>query len=158
MRRYRACDADENQAGVAVVEFALVLPILLLILLAMLDFGKAFNYWIDETQLASAGARWAVVNRNPASSGTLQAYIKSQADTGELKNGANVTICFPNGTSSIGDPVKVKMSYTYNWLPFFNRNVPLIGRVLNTSSTTIVGSSTMRLEAVPSNYTSDGSC
>ena len=62
MRPNWACGTGEER-GVALVEFALVAPILLVILLAVLDFGKAFNYWIDETQLASAGARWAVVNK-----------------------------------------------------------------------------------------------
>ena len=66
--------------GVALVEFALILPVLALMLFGMLDFGKAFNYWIDETHLANEGARWAVVNKNPASSGTLQAYIRDQGD------------------------------------------------------------------------------
>ena len=66
MRLYRACDAGDER-GAALVEFALVVPILLVLLMAMLDFGKAFNYWIDETQLASSGARWAVVNTGPRS-------------------------------------------------------------------------------------------
>jgi Flp pilus assembly protein TadG len=152
MRLYRACDAGEKEAGVAVVEFALVLPVLLLILLAMLDFGRAFNYWIDETQLASAGARWAIVNRNPASTGSLQQYIKSQADTRELKDGANVTICFPNRTSNVGDPVRVTVSYNFNWLGFWSRATSFA------LPPTISGSSTMRLEAVPTKYTSDGDC
>ena len=51
----------------------LVLPLLLVILFAMLDFGRVFNYWIDSTHLANEGARWAVVNNNPNTSGTLQA-------------------------------------------------------------------------------------
>ena len=44
-----------REAGVALVEFALVLPLLLVILFGMLDFGKAFNYWIDTTHLANSG-------------------------------------------------------------------------------------------------------
>ncbi len=152
MRLQRACGADENQAGVALVEFALVLPVLLLILVAMLDFGRAFNYWVDETQLASAGARWAIVNKNPSGSGTLQAYIKSQADTRELKDGANVSICFPNGTSNVGDPVRVTVSYDFNWLGFWAKATTLV------LPPKLSGSSTMRLEAVPSNFSSDGVC
>src|SRR5215208_5182515 len=113
MRLYRACGAGD-ESGVAVVEFALVVPVLLVILFGMLDLGKAFNYWIDETQLASSGARWAAVNRNPGSTGTLQQYIRSQADTRELTSGgttsvsepAQICITFPNGGApAIGDPV-----------------------------------------------------
>ena len=141
-----------GEEGTALVEFALILPILALVLFAMLDFGKAFNYWIDETHLANEGARWAVVNKNPGG-GSLQQYILSQATTAELRNGgtasianpAQVCITFPNGTSNVGDPVKVTVSATYHWLPIIS------GR-LGIAQTAIAGSSNMRLEALPTNY------
>ena len=47
------------------IEMALVLPILLMILLGILDFGRALNYWNDVNQIAADGARYASVNRNP---------------------------------------------------------------------------------------------
>ena len=136
----------------SLVEFALVLPLLLVLLLGMLDFGKAFNYWIDETHLANEAARWAVVNKNPGS-GTLQQYVQQQADTPELRDGGTssvpsplqICISFPSGTANVGDPVHVTASATYNWLPF-------LGTRLGITSTTITGSSTMRLEAQPTNY------
>jgi Flp pilus assembly protein TadG len=160
MRPNRACGTGD-ESGVALVEFALVAPILLVILLAVLDFGKAFNYWIDETQLASAGARWAVVNAAPGqcadgvtTATTLQQYIQCQADTRELRTGgtssipnrARVCISFPPvvGHSSplIGDPVRVTVTAAYSWLP-------LISQKVSVASTTITGQSTMRLEAKP---------
>ena len=145
-RRFR------DEEGTALVEFALILPILALLLFAMLDFGKAFNYWIDETHLANEGARWAVVNRNPGG-GSLQQYILAQATTAELRNGgtasipnpAQVCISFPNGTSNVGDPVRVTVSATYHWLP-------ILGTSLGIGQSTIEGSSHMRLEALPTNY------
>jgi hypothetical protein len=138
------------------VEFALVLPILLFLLFGMLDLGRAFNYWIDSTHLANEGARWAAVNKNPGT-GTLQNYIRQQADTPELRDGGTssvpnplaVHICFPNGTSRVGDPVRVTASFSYNWLPFLG---------LSATSTLVTGSATMRLEAIPAAYTSDGAC
>jgi Flp pilus assembly protein TadG len=141
-----------SEEGASLVEFALVLPILALLLFAMLDFGKAFNYWIDETHLANEGARWAVVDRNPGG-GSLQQYLVDQATSDELRNGgtasvanpAEVCISFPNGTSNVGDPVLVTVSATYNWLP-------IIGNRIGVVQTTITGSSHMRLEAVPTNY------
>jgi Flp pilus assembly protein TadG len=139
--------------GVALVEFALILPVLALMLFGMLDFGKAFNYWIDETHLANEGARWAVVNKNPASTGTLQEYIRSQATTPELRNGGTasvadpVRVCveFPAGTSNVGDPVRVTVTATYKWLA-------LIAQRLSVTQTDINGAATMRLEAKPTNY------
>jgi Flp pilus assembly protein TadG len=150
--RTRAAGGRSSESGAALVEFALVLPLLLILLFGMLDFGKAFNYWIDETHLANEGARWAVVNRNPGS-GSLQQYIQQQADTPELRNGGTssvatpvqVCISFPNGTAEVGDPVHVTASVTYNWLPFLGSRVGI-------AQTTITGSSTMRLEATPTVY------
>jgi Flp pilus assembly protein TadG len=141
-----------RDAGVALVEFALVLPLLLAILFGMLEFGKAFNYWIDETHLANEGARWAVVNKNPGA-GTLQEYIQQQANTPELRNGGTssvptplqICISFPSGSANVGDPVHVTASATYNWLPF-------LGERIGITQTTVTGSATMRLEAVPTNY------
>jgi Flp pilus assembly protein TadG len=150
MRFRRHLDDD---SGAALVEFALIAPLLLILLFGMIDFGKAFNYWIDETHLANEGARWAVVNKNPAGSGTLQQYIQQQADTPELRTGGTasvpnpmqVCISFPNGTSNVGDPVHVTTRVTYRWLAF-------IAGEIGVTATTVTGSSTMRLEALPTNY------
>jgi Flp pilus assembly protein TadG len=143
-----------DEGGVALVEFVLVLPLLLIILFAMLDFGRVFNYWIDATHLANEGARWAVVNNNPNTSGTLQTYIQQQGDTDELRNGGSssvpdplqVCVDFPNG-ATVGQPVHVTATVTYVWLPFLSS-----GALSDALSTTVTGSSTMRLEALPTNY------
>ena len=152
--RSKVARACRDERGAALVEFALVLPLLLVLLLGMLEFGKAYNYWIDTTHLANQGARWAVVNRNPGA-GTLQDYIQGQANTVELRDGgtpsipagdeAEVCISFPLGSSNVGDPVRVTVSATYHWLPF-------IGDRISSTEVTLSGSATMRLEAQPTNY------
>lgn len=43
------------------VEFALVLPVLLLVLFAIMQFGLAVNNWIEVTASARVGARKAAV-------------------------------------------------------------------------------------------------
>jgi len=154
----RCFQGDER--GVALVEFVLVLPLLLVILFAMLDFGRVFNYWIDATHLSNEGARWAVVNNNPNTAGTLQAYIQQQGDTNELRNGGTssvpdpleICIAFPNG-AAVGQPVNVTASLTYNWLPFLSSDwsYEFFGHKLPLSSD-VTGTSTMRLEALPTNY------
>jgi Flp pilus assembly protein TadG len=150
----RPLAAARHEAGTAVVEFALVLPVLLILLFGIIDFARALNYQNDLTHLANEGARWAVVNHNPSSSGTLQAYIAAQADTPELKNGstsvttpANVQICFPNTSDTIGNPVQVKAKASFKVLPFISGvTIPLSG------------TSTMRLEQDRSDYAADGPC
>jgi Flp pilus assembly protein TadG len=137
-----------GESGAALVEFTLVLPLLLVVLFAMTDFGRAFNYWIDESHLANVAARWAAVDKNPGSGSTLQESIRLQADTAELRDGATVCIEFPDGTSGVGDPVEATVTYDFNWLP-------LIGDSVGVTQTEITGSATMRLEQVPSEF-SDG--
>jgi Flp pilus assembly protein TadG len=155
-----------NQAGTALVEFALVLPLFLVLLLGMVDFGKGLNYWIDQTHLANQAARFATVDRNPgqASGRTLQQYIRDSANTGELAFGGTesvkdplaVCISFPEGDTATdpvraGDPVTVEIKTKYNWIPFLDANIGV-------SAVAITGSATMRLEAKPTAYrTSDNS-
>jgi Flp pilus assembly protein TadG len=142
-----------EQHGAAVVEMVLVLPLLLVLLLGMLDFGRVYNYWIDETHLANEAARYAVVDKNPGPGGTLQESVRGEADTAELREGGTaavpnpVEVCidFPNGSSNVGDPVRVTVTATYNFMSF------LTGRT-GVASKEIRATSTMRLERPPSNY------
>ena len=52
-----------NQRGQAVTEFAVILPVLLLVLLAIYQFGVVFNNYIQVTASAREGARKAAVSR-----------------------------------------------------------------------------------------------
>jgi Flp pilus assembly protein TadG len=155
MSHARAHIADER--GQALVEFALVLPILALVLFGVIHFGRAFNYWNDETHLTATAARYAAVNRKPdtASALSLQAQIKAQADAADLRGStAQVCIDFPVGTSRPGDPVRVTMSYPFAWLPLISGGTgraPLAGGT-GVTSTTISASAVMRLEAQPTNF------
>jgi Flp pilus assembly protein TadG len=143
-----------DERGQALVEFALVLPALLLLLFGALDFGKAYNYWIDTTHLSATGARYAAVNKNPGPGATLQESIRDQADSAELRNGGTdavadalqVCISFPNGSANIGDPVEVTVSTDYNFLNYLQVQAGV-------TTKTITGSSTMRLEQRPTNFT-----
>jgi TadE-like protein len=148
--------ADDR--GVALVEFALVLPMLLLILFAMVDMGKAISYWNDQTHLANEAARYAAVNHSPVSGQSIETVIKNQAVTSELKSGSGgsegvaggglsdpnaVSICFVDTLSPgvpdtrAGHPIKAIVKSTYNWLGF------LFGSGIHSDMT---GASTMRLE------------
>ena len=143
--------AVKKSDGVVLVEFALLLPVLLLILFGILSFGLAFNYWIDETHLTREAARYAAVDYNPGPEATLQSSILSQSDTAQLAAGAKVCISYPpnaDGSGSVGtvgDPVEATMTYVHTFIPF-----------LNLGSVTINASATMRLEAPASDVS--GGC
>jgi Flp pilus assembly protein TadG len=151
----RASGAEDGQA---VVELALVLPILLLVLFGIFDFGSAVNNWNNETSLANVGARFAAVGSLPNTTAdptcggttqTLASYLQCQAQhtyhmpvtSGSygLQGPVAVKVCAPGGTA-IGDPVEVNVYAQYNWLP--------VSKLLGTGFTnvTLTGAATMRLE------------
>jgi Flp pilus assembly protein TadG len=68
--------------GQAMVEFAMILPILLLLVLGIIQFGILFNNHLTLTDAVRAGARQAAVSRtlpNPAGSATNR--VRSAAAT-----------------------------------------------------------------------------
>jgi Flp pilus assembly protein TadG len=139
-----------SESGQTAVEFGLVVPFIVFLIWALVDFGKGVNYWLDANHLANQGARLAAVlgNQPPPGGGTMQAYIQQQAETSELRNGtgsvtspAKVCVTFPNGTPKIGDPVTVTVTAPYQWISFIG------GTTFNIS-----GSATMRLEQLPTTY------
>src|SRR6266566_9303773 len=93
--RHRGRLSLRNERGTALVEFALVLPLLLVLLLGMIDVGKAVNYWNDETHLANEAARYAAVNKNPGPQSTLNQSILNQTDSAELRSGGSSSFPTP---------------------------------------------------------------
>jgi Flp pilus assembly protein TadG len=136
-----------EQGGQALVEFGLVAPILLLLVLGILDFGRALNYYNQQSQLVGQGARAAAVNCNPdgtcgsaVTSNSIQTQLAEKYATGELNKKTSVCISLPNG-AKVGQPVKLTASYQFKFLP-------LIGDVLGSPTITISASQTERQETV----------
>jgi Flp pilus assembly protein TadG len=141
-----------GESGQGVVEFGLVVPLLCVLVLVFVDFGKAMNYWLDLNHAASEGARKAAVNRF-ATAGEYQTYIRDRLETKELRSGgtdsvpaaADVAICLPEG-GDVGDPVTVQVKVDYDWIPF-----------INSGTFNIKGTATMRLEQ-KADYSGVGTC
>jgi Flp pilus assembly protein TadG len=150
-----------REQGQALVEFALILPLVLLLLLGMVDFGRAMNYYNDMTQLAAEAARAAAVNHNPDGSVVtapltqlIQTQTKAQASTAEIKNNPSFQVCLgvpsadPKSLDStkvpatVGAPVMVTASMPFKLIPF-------IGDRLGFATITLTGKTTMRAEALP---------
>lgn len=60
------CGTTSSDRGAAAVEFALVLPLLLLLIFGLIDFGRALNEQIVLTQAAREGARVAALGGTDA--------------------------------------------------------------------------------------------
>jgi Flp pilus assembly protein TadG len=63
-KRVRARPGASNEGGQAAVEFALVLPILLLIVTGIFTFGIALHNYLELTDAVSIGARQLAIDRN----------------------------------------------------------------------------------------------
>jgi Flp pilus assembly protein TadG len=130
-----------REDGVAMTEFAIILPVFMLLVVGMLVFGRLLYYWIETNHVANETARWVVVDRNPYSGQTLQQSAKQRA-TEEFDDNVSVCIDFPGKTRATvepGDPVRVRVQVPVSFVKFFGWGV------------TIKGSSTMRLERIADN-------
>ena len=111
-----------TQDGQTLVEFALVLPLLLLLLLGIFDIGRAFNYQNSMTNMAGLAVRFAEVSRCAActsqTTAGIEDYVRTVAPTTELANGSTVTICYPRGSSPTptqGQAIVAKVAFTIDW-------------------------------------------
>jgi Flp pilus assembly protein TadG len=62
MRRLQARHHRENERGAALVEFAILAPLLILLVLGIVEFGWIFGQFNDVRHAAREGARFAAVN------------------------------------------------------------------------------------------------
>ena len=99
-----------RDAGAAALEFALVVPILLVLIFGMIEFGFVFQAQLALTHAAREGARLASVDKYDAGTVVSRAYPLLPA------KGLSVS------ESDLGDAVRVTVSYPYTpqilpWLP-----------------------------------------
>ena len=117
-----------DQRGQSVAEFALVLPLLMLILLAILQFGVIFRDYLATTDAVRAGARKGAVSRNDSTpQTTCETAVKNAANDLDL---AQFTVSCTS-TWNPGEDVTVTATYPYE--------ISLLGKVVKSgrfSSTT----------------------
>jgi hypothetical protein len=64
-RRVRLLTRARNERGQGLVEFAIILPLFLMLIVGIIQFAVALNFWFDLNRLANQGARSAAVNCGP---------------------------------------------------------------------------------------------
>jgi Flp pilus assembly protein TadG len=116
-----------TQKGQSLVEFALVLPIFLVVVFAIVDFGMGLRGWITITNAAREGARVGAVYAEAGTAGTVDSPIlcpdvldtstiagRSCSTAGGLPGALKVGVDGAGGDT--GDPVRVKMTYDYDYI------------------------------------------
>ena len=107
-----------HRKGAAAVEFALVAPLLFLVLFGIVEIGRLFMVQQMLTNCSREGARRAILE---SSTETEVKTVVNDYLTGSSVSGATVTVS-PSDLSSLGlgDPVTVKISVPFedvSWLP-----------------------------------------
>jgi Flp pilus assembly protein TadG len=105
-----------NERGQAMVEFALVLPILMALLLGIIQFGIVFNNYITLTDATRAGARKAAVSRFVGDSGaSAKAAVENSAQGLDQKKLApTISVTASPDWNTPGNDVTVTASYPYS--------------------------------------------
>ena len=126
-----------TENGQAVVEFAVILPVLLMILFAILQFGIVFNNYIQVTAAAREGARKAAVSRSLGTSAAETAATASAKAAAPGLKQTSIQVSYPNNpTFAQGSDVSVKVTYPYS--------ISLLGIIVK--SGTLSSTTTMRVE------------
>jgi Flp pilus assembly protein TadG len=102
-----------NERGQTMTEFALVLPILVVLMLGIVQFGVAFNNYVTLTDAVRAGARKAVVSRSTSDpAGACRGAVIAAAgnlDQAELEKNLSC-----DSTWAPGSDVTVHADYPYD--------------------------------------------
>jgi len=154
----KAVRRHKREEGQALVEFALILPLFLMIVVGIIQFGVALNFWLDLQRVVNQGARWAAVNcgqtaTNPGSDPCLPKNApftlvqKLREDIISRGNNPEVVeVCWIKAaeTPKGGDSVRVKLKTEYVFLGITGWLDDSAGLTMDLNA-----DATMRLEVAP---------
>lgn len=126
-----------NKKGQALVELALILPILLLLIFGVVEYGRIFSAYLAVTTASREGARVATVG---ATDTDIIAAAKLRTDAMGLKSADVIVTITPNGAGRVrGSSVTVQVTYPVKMFdPFFTT---IVG-----ANYTVKGVTIMRVE------------
>jgi hypothetical protein len=114
------------------VEFALTLPLLLLLLLFGLDFGRAFLGWVNLNNTVRIASNFAATNPNAWTAGNPDTTAQAEYERLIEADAAGINCALPNplptptfpSGSDIGMPAQVGITCEFEFI------TPLIGDIL----------------------------
>ncbi len=91
--------------GASLVEFALIMPLLLLLVLGTVEAAWAFANNLDVRHGAREGARLIAVNADPAGAGATQTdrLVNETCDRMDMAGNINATVEFTRTGTAVGD-------------------------------------------------------
>ena len=120
--------------GQSIVEFALVLPVLILLLLIVIDFGRAYMGWVQLNNAARVAANYAALHPDawgsPGNAAERAAYATLITNDNAGSNCVSPTTppapTFPGGTS-IGGQARVDLTCQFQLIV---GSLPVFGQIL----------------------------
>lgn len=135
-----------SRRGQALVEFALVVPMLLLMLVGIIEFGRAWNMSQVVTDAARQGARTAaVLNPDPSASvDSVRAVVAAALQSGNV-NASTATVQVDNFQAGSNTPVTVTVAVPYQFV-IFGPVMALAGQTFTNGTITLRSAAIMRNE------------
>lgn len=106
----------KTEAGQALVEFTMIMPLLLLLLFAIVDFGRGFYTWLVITNAAREGARVAAVQSDDATINTriYDSFCDNYPSSCTL-DPTKLHISKDNVLGARGSAVKIDLTYDFEY-------------------------------------------
>ncbi len=106
-----------DDSGAAAVEFALVVPLLLLLVFGIVDFGRAYQAKVELAHAAREGVRvWALTQDQTAAGNRTRAAAPSLEDATTAAYEVT-TSTLPDGEScAFGEPATLTASYQFSYI------------------------------------------
>ncbi len=105
-----------NTAGATAVEFALLLPVLLLVILGIVEGGRTFLALHALEKVAGDGVRYASLrgseSESPVTQAQVEEFVKSRA-AGLVAAELDVNLVWPDGNNDPGNRVTVQVAYDH---------------------------------------------
>ncbi|MBU0491673.1 MAG: pilus assembly protein [Chloroflexi bacterium] len=120
--------------GQSYLETALLLPFLLLLIMGVLDLGRAFNAQIIVTNAAREGARFGMAHSTDVD-GIKTRTVQEVTGTGLAVSTSDVAVAYPTG-SGAGNPIRVTVTHQFQFI---------VSQILGLNSTPIVAAMEMEI-------------
>lgn len=123
---------NNKRSGAAVVEFAVVAPLLLLLVLGTIEYGRFVMVQQVLTNAAREGARQAVIDGSSSSS---VVQVVSDYCTDAQVAGVTVTVSTNPSVAAPGLPITVTAQTSFDQVSWFPAPIYLQGAIVSASST-----------------------
>ena len=131
----------KREDGQSMVEFALILPIFLLILCGIIDFGWLFYNQLSLNYACREGARYAVVHTDEnADVQNIISHIENNSTTVFSNDGVNIKVTYSSPSDPTSGDVTVDMQAE---ISFFT---PVLSTILGEEKT-LTSTVTMKVES-----------